>query len=260
MKKLPLSVFIIAKNEADRIPKPILSVIDWVDEVIVIDSGSDDNTLEVANKLGAKTVFNAWRGYGPQKVFGETLCKNRWVLNIDADEEVTPELRDEIITLFANGEPGLQAYYMHIKMLSRFQDRPGRFAVGHNQIRLYNLDYAGFKDSTVHDSVVLKENKDGKIGQMKNIVLHRTFRSYQHAIEKINRYSGMQAEDMVARGKKPTSLRIICEPFIAFFKGYFLKKHFLMGVDGFIEAMIYVLSRVLRLAKARELWRVKDEK
>ncbi|MBC8523144.1 glycosyltransferase family 2 protein, partial [PVC group bacterium] len=98
--RLPISVFIIAKNEADRIPLAIASVIDWVDEVIVIDSGSDDETVSVSESLGARVIFNEWEGYGPQKVFGETLCNNDWLLNIDADEEITPSLRNEIERVF----------------------------------------------------------------------------------------------------------------------------------------------------------------
>jgi glycosyltransferase involved in cell wall biosynthesis len=259
MKKLPLSVFIIAKDEADRITKPILSVRDWVDEVIVIDSGSSDNTVEVAKSLGAQTVFNAWNGYGPQKVFGETLCKNKWLFNIDADEEVTPALRDEIIGLFAGGEPLCNGYKMKITVFNRFAKKTTIFAPYSNQLRLYNKDYAGFKDSTVHDSVILKPNSNGQVAQLQNIMLHRTFRSYHHAVEKINRYTGMQAVDMVSHGRNPSGIRIIIEPFIAFLKVYFIRRHFLMGVEGFIEGVVYAFARTIRLAKARELWKEKEQ-
>ena len=252
MHKIPVSVFIITKDEADRVSKPILSVRDWADEVIVIDSGSTDDTVEVAKNLGAKVVYNEWNGYGQQKIFGEKLCKNKWLLNIDADEEITPKLRDEIIGLIEAG-PKFHAYKMNIKMLGRFSKRPGFFAPAHNRLRLYNIDYAGFKDSTVHDSVVLKDGVPNKIGQLKGTVLHRSFRSYRHAIAKINRYSGMQAEDMVKRGRKPSSLRIVFEPFIGFLKGYFVKRYCFMGVDGFIEGFIYSFARTLRLVKAREI-------
>lgn len=100
---LPISVFVIAKNEADRIPHTINSVVDWVDEVHVIDSGSEDNTRDVSRELGANVVFNEWPGYGPQKNFGESLCRNKWLINLDADEEITPELREQITLLFAGG-------------------------------------------------------------------------------------------------------------------------------------------------------------
>lgn len=256
--KIPVSVFIIAKNEADRIPHTIKSVINWTDEVIVIDSGSDDDTVKTSEQLGARVVYNKWPGYGPQKVFGEGLCKNDWLLNLDADEEITPELRDEIIALFEKGEPEHKAYSFRITMLSRFDDRPGRFAPCHNQIRLYNKKYAGFKDSTVHDSVIIKQ-EGYQSKSLKNITLHRSFRSFSHAIGKINFYSSMQAEDMVKRGRKPSAIRIISEPITAFFKAYFGKRYCLIGIDGFIESFIYAFARVIRLAKAREMWREKGK-
>jgi glycosyltransferase involved in cell wall biosynthesis len=258
MNKLPISAFIIAKNEADRIAKPILSVRDWVDELIVIDSGSTDNTVELSKSLGAATVYNEWKGYGPQKVYGQTICKHDWLLNLDADEEITPELRDEIIALFKNGNPTYPAYWLRTKVLSRFDEKARPFAPGHDFIRLYNRQFAGYKDSTVHDNVILKPECHGKAGKLKGILLHRTFRSYKHALEKINGYSTMQAEDMFRRGRRPSTARIVCEPFFAFIKSYFIRKYCFLGLDGFIEAIIYVFVRTIRLAKARELWREKD--
>ena len=260
MNKIPVSVFIIAKDEEDRIGKTINSVINWVDEVIVIDSGSNDNTVEISKKLGATTIFNKWQGYGPQKIFGETLCKNKWLLNLDADEEISDALAQEIIALFKNTKPSFNAYKMRIKIMSRFDKKPRLLAPYHNQIRLYDIDYAGFKNSTVHDSVIAKDSSNCKINQLKNIVYHRSFRSYRHAIEKINRYSSMQAEDMYNSGRNPSTLRIILEPFVSFIKGYFKKKYCFMGIDGFIEAWIYSFSRTLRIIKTREIFNDKHRK
>ncbi|MDB2414559.1 glycosyltransferase family 2 protein [Rickettsiales bacterium] len=255
--KLPISVFIIAKNEEDRIIHTINSVKDWAQEVIVIDSGSDDKTVKISDELGAKVVFHEWKGYGPQKIYGETLCSEDWLLNLDADESVSEKLRDELFELFE--EPELikyHAYRLRIKIQGRFADKPGRFAPDNEPIRLYNKNHAGFKDSTVHDSVTLNDPK-AKAGILKNIVAHRCFRSFSHAVNKINFYTTMQAEDLVKRKKIPSSLRIIVEPFFTFFKAYFLRRYFLLGIDGFIESIIYVFARTLRLAKARELYKAK---
>lgn len=254
-KKYPISVFIIAKNEADRITHTIQSVKDWVDEVIVIDSGSEDDTVKVSERLGVQVVFNEWKGYGPQKVFGETLCRNQWLLNIDADEAISPELRDSITALFDKGKFGYMAYRLNIKLLSRFATKPGILAPSNSPIRFYNKQYAGFKDSTVHDSVVFKAPGGMKAGRLKGMVVHRCFRSFAHAVEKINFYSTMQAEDMVAKGRKPSSLRIIIEPFFAFLKAYFLRRYLFLGVSGLIESIIYSFARTLRLAKAREAFK-----
>ena len=104
-QKLPISVFIIAKNEADRIATTIGSVREWVDEVIVIDGGSTDETIAVAKENGAKVEYNQWAGYGLQKRFGEDLCQNNWLLNLDADEEISQELAQEIQELFTIALP-----------------------------------------------------------------------------------------------------------------------------------------------------------
>lgn len=260
MDKTPISVFIIAKNEEDRIPYTLKSVVDWADEVIVIDSGSNDKTVEVATHLGAKVVFHEWQGYGPQKVYGETLCKHNWLLNIDADEAVSPELRNEMVALFEGGkEPDIKAWRFDIRILSRFARKPSRFSPSNDPVRFYHKDYAGFKDSTVHDSVIFKKGKEGHIGKFKHMVYHRCFRSFTHAVEKINYYSSMQAEDMVAKERKPFALRVVFEPVFAFLKAYTLRRYFLLGLDGFYESMIYAFARTLRFAKANELYRLKKE-
>jgi len=270
--KLPISVFIITKDEEDRVPLAIKSVQGWVDEILVVDSGSTDKTVEVAKELGAKTFFNEWKGYGQQKIFSEALCRNKWLLNIDADEEISPTLKDEIIREFTGSNPTLteaekinilpkyKAYSVVIKDVNRFSGKIAKFTPRHIQLRLYNIDYAGFKDSTVHDSVVLKSGVNEKIYEFKEPVLHRSFRSYAHAMEKINRYSSMQAEDMFRRGRKPSVIRLITEPFIGFLKGYFIKRHFLFGVEGFVEGVIYAFARTIRIAKAREMWANQDLK
>lgn len=252
--RLPISAFIITKDEEDRLPLAIKSVRDWVEEVIVVDSGSTDKTVDIAKELGAKVFFNEWQGYGPQKVFSENLCKNKWLLNIDADEEISPELALAIQSEFANGQQQYKAYSFVIKVVNRFSSKAGRFAPAHIQLRLYHKDYAGFKNSTVHDSVILKDGIKEKIHQFKQPILHRSFRSYAHAIAKINRYSSMQAEDMFKHGRNPSRFRIIIEPFMGFLKGYFIKRHCFLGIEGFIEGVIYAFARTLRLAKARELW------
>ncbi|MEY4880425.1 MAG: hypothetical protein RJB62_1894 [Pseudomonadota bacterium] len=254
--RLPISAFIIAKNEADRIPKAILSVRDWVDEVIVIDSGSTDDTVKIAQELGAKTVFNEWPGYGPQKIYGETLCRNKWLFNIDADEEATPETIAEIKALFADGEPEHKAFSMKTNCVFPFEEKPRRFAVSMTHGRLYHKEYAGFKASTVHDSVVLRDG--GELKLLKNGLNHYIFRSHTHTVDKVNFYSSMQAEDLYRKGRNPGNLRIIFTPIWAFFKAYILRGYIFYGVDGVIRSYIYAFSRLIRAAKAREKFQEQD--
>lgn len=260
MNKLSISVFIIAKNEADRIDKPILSVRDWVDEVIVIDSGSDDGTPKVAELLGAKVVYNEWKGYGQQKIFGESLCRNDWLLNLDADEEISRELAENIrkeLNNLADHSKNISAYSFNWKLLFINEEKPPLFAPGGKFIRLYNKKHAGFRDSTIHDSVVVRE---GNIAKIKGVVLHRCFRDLSHWTGKINYYSNMQAEDFVRKGRKVRLIRLLTEPFLAFIKSYFIRRYIVHGIDGFIASFQYAYAKFLRLAKARELSKKNERK
>ena len=252
-----LSVFIITKNEEDRISDVIKAVKDIADEILVIDSGSDDDTCKVANDLGATVIFNKWKGYGQQKIFGEEKCKNKWILNIDADEVLSPALAKEIKRLLESKR--INKYFgfrMKIVNKFRFEKKPKRFAYYYNQLRLYNKDFAGFKNSEVHDSVELK-NKDeqSKIGQLKHIIFHQSFRSFKHWIDKINSYSEMQAKDALKKGKSVTISKIFLTPTIAFLKAYFLRRYFIYGFNGFIYSYLFAFSRFVKMIKIRELFR-----
>lgn len=253
--RLPISVFVIAKNEADRIPLTIRSVRDWVDEVIVIDSGSRDDTVKTAESLGARVTFNEWQGYGQQKVFGETLCRNNWVLNLDADEEVSPELAAEIQREFTQG-PKAGAYTVRFYPIYAHQRSAPRWMVHKRAVRLYRRDVAGFKDHVVHDEVIVAS---GSIHHFTGPVMHRSWRSVSHHIDKINSYSDMQAEELHQRGRKANPLMMITVFPFAFLKSYFLRRQFLNGIDGVTVSLIYAMHRYIRQAKLRELYRKHDQ-
>lgn len=247
---LPISVFIIAKNEADRIATTIASVKDWVAEVIVVDSGSSDDTVAVARKCGARVEYNPWQGYGPQKRFAEDLCQNNWLLNLDADEEISSELAAEIKAIFAANPEQNRGYTLDIyHMLSGEKKVPARTQMN-RVLRLYDKRYGRFSDSPVHDSVIMRE---GSVSNLKGAVYHRCYRSLAHAIEKINSYSTMQAQDLLGRGVCLPRWRLYAEFPISFFKGYFLRGYIFRGSRGFSYAVVYAFSRFVRIAKYFEL-------
>jgi len=248
---LPISVFIISKNEEDRIPLAIASVIDWVDEVIVIDSGSEDETVAVSEALGAQVVFREWEGYGPQKVFGESLCKNDWLLNIDADEEITPSLRNEIEQTFENVNSQCDAYRLPILPIYGFQTRGHPWTAFHKPVRLYKKSKCGFKNELVHDSVCVPNGVHVKT--FKSVVNHRSFRSLVHHIEKVNFYSSAQAEVLFEKGRKTNMITMFVLPFLAFWKSYLLRREFVNGIDGILTSHMYAFQRFIRYAKLREL-------
>ena len=249
--RLPLSVFIIARDEADRIADTIRSVKDWVDEVIVIDSGSVDATVPVAEAEGARVVFNAWPGYGPQKRFGEDQCRNDWLFNLDADEVVTPGLAGEIQALMgADGHRAADGWRVMIRDVYAHEDQPASWAYGYHQIRLYDRRKGRFSASTVHDTV--RPEPGARLANLKGVVAHHSIRSLTFQIEKYNRYSTMQVNDMRTRGRSLPRWRLVTEFPFAFLKAYVARKYVRYGWWGLILSVNYAHARFLRVAKAYE--------
>ena len=254
---LPISVFIITKNEADRIAQVINAAKKIANEILVIDSGSSDETCKIAAGAGAKVLFNKWQGYGQQKKFGESKCINKWILNIDADEEISQELEAEIKEIFSQRiSKNVAGFRVKIVNKFRFETQPQKWAYYYNQLRLYNKDLAGFKNSSVHDSVEVRSAKC-EILQLKNIIFHQSFRSYSHWIEKLNSYSQMQAQDSFAKGKNPSLLKVFFTPLFTFFKAYFVRRYFIYGFNGIIYSSLFAFSRFAKAIKTRELFREK---
>lgn len=244
--RLPISCFIIAKNEADRIGRTIESVRDWVDEIIVVDSGSTDSTVSLCESLGCRVLYHHWQGYGLQKRFGEEQCRNIWLLNLDADEVVTPALADEIAAQFAQGEPSFSAYYLKVRDLLPGEKRLAPLAHTNTCLRLYDKRKGRFSESTVHDSVMMEE---GKTCVLQAPVLHYSFRSLSHMLEKIRSYSSAQADDLKAKRLKFPYLRLIIEMPFGFFKMLLLRGYILRGPRGFVYSAVYGYGRWLRVVK-----------
>lgn len=249
-EKLPISVFIIAKDEADRIARTIESVRHWADEVIVIDSGSTDDTVMIAQGLGARVEFRAWTGYGPQKVFGESLCRNDWLLNLDADEVIAPALRDEIAALFVAGAPPAPLYRIKVTTVYPHHDRPRFLAEYKNIVRLYDRRVAGFPDHPTWDAIT--PPKGAAVGQLRAPCLHYTWRGVGHYMDKINSYSSLQAEHQPLKPFWFLVLQLVFGPPLDFLKAYLQRRHFTGGAFGFIVSGMFVISRFLKTAKMIE--------
>lgn len=250
-----LSAFFIAYNEADRIAAAIVAVINLASEIVVVDSGSTDGTQEIAEKLGARVIYNPWKGFGAQKRFGEDQCKGPWLLNLDADEVVASELAFEIRNLFNGGEPDFPAYRLRIAEQFPGERQPHRLAYALAPVRLYRKDAGRYSPSTVHDRVELK--KGIRTGLLKERIYHRSIRSLSHQIAKLNSYSDMQVADMEASGRHVPGYRILYEMPLTFLKVYVLRRHFLRGYYGIATAMNIAIARHLRVAKAIEMQHIR---
>ncbi len=245
--KIPISIFIITKNEESRIRATLKPAIELANEVIVVDSGSTDNTQQICNEMGVQFIFNEWKGYGLQKQFGEEVCTNKWLLNLDADEVMSPKLVSELRQLFKDGEPTKNAW-----KIPRINIYPGETKIRNwtyveTPIRLYTLECGRFSESPVHDSVLL--NSGVKIGQLKNKIYHFSTISLGNDLRKYNNYTDLQVHDIEKKGRILAPWRIVTEFPLAFLKAYFLRLYFLRGRYGYLLAMNYATFRHLRVAK-----------
>lgn len=247
---LPLSIFLIAKNEADRLPRTLDAIRHLSDDIIVVDSGSVDDTVALAAAHGARVLHRDWEGYGPQKRFAEEQCRHPWLLNLDADEWVPPDLATEIAALFAAGDPPADAYEIRIAEVFPGEAAPHALAYALPPVRLYRKDRGRYSASPVHDRVDLLPG--ARVARLKGIVHHFSVRSIGDQIAKLNAYADQQVADLAARGKSIPAWRLLVEFPASFFKAYILRRHFVRGFYGFITAMNFAFFRWLRVAKDYE--------
>lgn len=242
-ERLPLSCFIIAQDEADRIGRTIESVRDWAGEVLVVDSGSADTTVAVAESLGARVLSRPWEGYGPQKRFAEECCRFDWLLNLDADEIVSPALRDEIAGLFRERAPSLAGYRVRIADVYPGRTRPRPLAYSYNIVRLYDRRRVRYSPSRVHDRV---EAEDQPLGQLSGEVLHHSVRSLDHQRRKLETYFALQKQEK----QKPSwhlYARLPLEYPMAFLQYYLLRRHVFGGRFGLALSHVHAAARTRRL-------------
>lgn len=245
MARVKLSCCIIAFNEADRLARCIEAVRDIADEIVVVDSGSSDSTVDLARALGAQVYHRAWDGYGPQKRYAEDCAAHPWILNLDADEVVTPELAHEIRTLLSIGQPPLPAYRITMPTVFPGASKPRLWAESHNYVRLYDRRKVRFRDSLVHDTV---DTKTERVGQLEHVALHYSNRSIEHVRQKLDRYTQLQAKEL---RKSPLAvwLRLPFEYPLVFFRYYILRRNFTGGSFGFQSSHIAAEMRVKRLLR-----------
>jgi glycosyltransferase involved in cell wall biosynthesis len=246
----PLSAFIITKDEEARLPATLTALRGWVDEIVVVDSGSTDRTVEIARTMGATVIHRDWTGYGPQKRFAEDQCRNDWLLNVDADEVVTPELAAEIQALFAASslpQPG--AFNIRILNVYPGDLRPRPLANDYNVVRLYHRSAGRYSDHPLHDRVNLATAKPE---QLASPIHHYPYLSFEQALQKHNRFSSFSASQSKRRGGAALRLRLFTEFPVSFVKFYFFRRHILGGWKGFYFALANAFMRTTRIAKMLE--------
>lgn len=252
------SCFIIAKNEARKIGEVIASVRDLADEVVVIDSGSTDGTQQIAEDLGARVIFNEWPGYGPQKRFGEDQCRNDWLLNLDGDEVLSEELRDEIRMLFTRGEPPLSLYQINIVAVPPFGNGLPWHLNAVKRIRLYDKRVVRFPDHPTWDAIAIP--KAAQFGVLKGIVKHYWMKDFDQQVAKMNAYTTALAKSVPPKSMFNLTLRLFFGFPLDFIRAYLFRGHIVGGRYGFAVAMLYAFARMMRTVKMMERhWLMQSE-
>ena len=226
---MKLSAVIIAKNESAKIRDAIASV-SFADEIIVIDSESADDTVAIAEEMGARVIVNPWMGFSKQKQFGVDHASNDWILSIDADERVSPELRHELQNLRVDGDGEVVAF--SVPRLSFYLGRPILHCGWYpdRQVRLFDRRRAKWNGRTIHESV----ETDGVVGKLFGNLFHYSVDDSSHHHRMIGeRYAPMSALAAFESGKEGSLLKIVTSPIAAFVRNYLLKAGFADGLPGF---------------------------
>ncbi|MDF2179275.1 glycosyltransferase family 2 protein [Aliiglaciecola sp. CAU 1673] len=234
MTRRPISCFVIACNEADRIEKCLAPLAGWVDQLIVLDSGSKDDTVALAKKYADEVHETDWPGYGPQRNRALALCKHEWVLNIDADEIITDALKKEIDQVLSS--PRLDATIISFPWHTFLFGKPlkhGRYASP--QGKLFFKQGAQFKDRQVHETLLMPVYKE-KI--LKAPLIHHSWRNYHHVLEKHLKYATLIAEEKAAKGKRSSMAYATLRFFTDFLQQFILRGGFLDGWRGYMMAVI----------------------
>lgn len=241
-----LSVIVITKNEAEHISRCLASV-NWADEIIVLDSGSDDNTVDLCRTYTDKVFVTDWPGFGLQKQRALDKAQGDWILSIDADEVVTPELRAEIENAFQQEQ--YNGY--EIPRLSSYCGRKMRHGGWWPDyvLRLFRRDCGQFTDSIVHESIIVQ----GQIGRMRSPLLHDAFVNLNEVLHKVNCYSSLGAEMLYQRGVRSSLSKAILKGLWTFIRTYWLKAAILDGRQGLMLSISNAEGAYYKYLKLLEL-------
>ncbi len=242
-----VSAAIITFNEEIIIEKT-LSKLDWCDEIVIIDSGSTDKTIEICKKYNCNIYHNEFKGFGQQKQIALDKCKNNWVLSIDADEVLSDALREELINTFKSDKIKYNGFYL--PFATNYLGKTLKFCGLRREkhLRLINKNHAHFTTPKVHESIIV----EGDVSKMKNKVIHYTYRSISHHLSKMNAYTDNAALEYFKKNKKISKFKTIIKFPVSFVNVYFIKGGIFDGYQGFMWSLFSAFYTSLKYAKLIE--------
>jgi glycosyltransferase involved in cell wall biosynthesis len=245
---MPLSVAIIARNAASQLDGCLASVA-FADEIVVVDSGSTDGTVELAARRGARVIAKEWLGFGPQKQFAVASASNDWVLCLDADERLSDTLRESILDELK--APRGLVYAM--PRCNRFLGRWLRHGEGYPDwsVRLFHRAHARWSDDAVHEKIVTGQ----PVVRLHGDLLHDSAETLEKYLDKQNRYTTLQAELLRSAGRRASVAQLLLSPALRFVKFYLVRLGFLDGVPGLVHIAIGCMNTFNKYAKLKALER-----
>jgi glycosyltransferase involved in cell wall biosynthesis len=244
MDRPGITVTIVTLNEEKNIQRAVSSA-RWAEEVLVVDSGSKDRTVEIAKAAGARVIHNPWRGYGQQKNFAQDQAAHDWVLNIDADEEIPDSLAREIQTSMASAETqGIRGFSVARKTwyLGRWIMHGGWYP--NVLARMADRRHARWSEPRVHEALEIR----GQVARLNHPLHHFTFEGIRDQIETNLMYSRFGYDDLVRKGRRPSLPLLLLKPCGKFIETYFFKRGFMDGLPGLIISINAAHSMFLKYA------------
>lgn len=259
MTKTPVSAVLITQNAASMLAACLASVA-FCDEILVVDSGSTDDTISIAQSCGARIIQTHWRGFGPQKQFAVEQAAHDWILCIDADERVSDRLQHSLngaLTDLSAVSPSPTFYAYRFARCNRFMGRYLRHGEGYPDwsLRFFNRHHAQWSADVVHEKVSLTDKANARIGTLAGDLLHDSAESLERYLDKQNRYSTLAANAALAQGKRAQVANVLLSPLVRFIKFYFFRRGFLDGLPGLVHILIGCGTSFAKYAKMAALQR-----
>lgn len=241
---LPISIVILTRNEERNIARCISPLVSLTDDILLIDNGSTDQTIAIAESMGAKVMKVEWQGYAQTKNNGNQYAKYNWILSLDADEEMNDELKESLISLFAGEVNEFTAYSIKRKLVYEGKILHHGCVSNEYRLRLFNKKNAAWNQEEVHEDIIF--DNEVKVDKLKGFLWHHSYANKEEHLRKLEHYARLFANQHKRKGNKVNYWKMLFSPVFGFIKNYFFRLGFLDGLIGFRfakEEMIYTYTK-----------------
>ncbi len=252
---MEISAVIITYNEEKRLEAALKSLKDVVEEIIVVDRYSDDDTVKLARKYTDRVFLRRWTNFSDQKNYGNGKAKFPWILSLDADERLSPELREGILHLKEQEEPECSGFEVSRRVF--YLGRWVRHTVWNPdfRIRLFRQDRSRWEGEYVQEDLIV----EGKVKKLKGALYHFTYRNIADHLKRMNTFSDLGAQKLYAQNKRCRWYHIGLLPFFRFVKSYIFKLGLLDGFAGFVVSVLDGYTIFVTYAKLKEIWKLGEK-